>query len=58
MLRKWYVIHGAFLCFGAEGILRLSGKWDVRAILLSFITLRVGRSKTAAWSEAGWTINL
>ena len=57
MLRKQDAFSTLFFASVQRAYLRLSGKWVVRAILLSFITIRVGRSQTAA-SEAGWATNL
>jgi|PlaIllAssembly_1097288.scaffolds.fasta_scaffold34799_2 hypothetical protein len=57
MLRKQDAFSTFFIVSVQRVYLRLSGNWAVRAILLSFITIRVGRSQTAA-SEAGWATNL
>lgn len=57
MLRKWDSFSTLFFASMQRTYLRLSGKRDVRVILLSFITIRVGRSQAAA-SEAGWATNL
>lgn len=57
MLRKWDSFSTLFFASVQRAYLRLFDKWAVRAILLSFITIRVGRSQTAA-SEAGRATNL